>query len=197
MKSLLLCILILGCVAGMAFADPVPPFTQCPAVGASPSCEFLINATSANTSGAVTAGSILQDTSVGPYVTEDVLVGILNSTSQTITSVGLNGTYAGGTDGIFDFDGDGACAFGGFSGCDSTGYGGPGVTFSNLFTNKVNLDNGTVNFSLAPGASAWFSLEGNPNLNQIHLGNTPEPGSLGLIGTGLIGLYGLLRRRKA
>jgi hypothetical protein len=66
-------------------------------------------------------------------------------------------------DGIFDFDGDGACAF---IACvngagDASGYGGPGVFFFGI-GGTLN-STGLVNFAgagIANNGSAWFSLEG-------------------------------------
>jgi hypothetical protein len=53
---------VLGGLASTAFAvTPVPPFTECPAIGADPSCELLIDITPAGTS--VTA----DPASPGPY----------------------------------------------------------------------------------------------------------------------------------
>ncbi|MHB8440123.1 MAG: DUF7507 domain-containing protein [Acidimicrobiales bacterium] len=137
-------------------AVPAPPFAQCPAIGASPSCGILIEFTDSGT-------NILGDPSVGPYDgIEDTLVGVVNDSSTTVNSVTLSGVGAFGIP-IFGFDGDGICA-GFFSpappACPygSTGYEGPGTSFANI---SSDTKTGDVVFTggLASGAATYFSLE--------------------------------------
>ena len=95
---------------------------------------------------------------------DDTLVGFQNNGKVPVSSLPLSGS------GIpippFAFDGDGICsgAYGnwaGSAGCpyDQTGYGGPGVSFSNISSDQKSA---TVNFSPAipPKGFAYFSLEG-------------------------------------
>jgi len=97
------------------------------------------------------------DSSQLPYDgSDDTLVGVLNSSSRQLSNVTLSGP-----DGTFNFDGDGICTYE-INDCnqsDSSGYAGPGVTFS-----AIDPDNqafGTINFNppLPPDGTAYFSLE--------------------------------------
>jgi hypothetical protein len=147
--------------ARSASLAPEPPFTQCPAVGQDTSCGILIVI---DTDGSL---RVFYDPSQGPYDgIEDTLVGVVNNSSKTVLSIPL---YGGGD--IFGFDGDGICGIDPNSdpnnpmpfdprpaGCPfgPTGYEGPGVTLTpaDAFTGTVSFGKG-----LAPGASAYFSLE--------------------------------------
>ncbi len=152
----------LGAVAVPAAgaAAPVPPFGQCPAIGADPSCALLIVVTDTGT-------TVLADASLGAYDgSDDTLVGILNQSSRGVGSLPLSSASKP----IFGFEDDGLCS-GPFdngsgtsipapAGCPfgSTGYEGPGTAFGAISPDTMS---GTVSFAVpvAPGASAYFSLE--------------------------------------
>src|SRR5437763_1944059 len=89
-----------------ASSHPTPPFTECPAIGADTSCGILIDVTNGGQ-------SVYADSSQGPFDgTEDTLVGVVNDSSSTLTSLALAGSSS-----IMGFDGDGLC--GGYSGSPS------------------------------------------------------------------------------
>jgi hypothetical protein len=142
--------------AGAATA-PAPPFTECPAIGASPSCEILLVVNADNTV------SVDGDPSVGPFDgSDDTLVGIINNSTAPVKAV----TVSGPGSGLSQFDGDGICSgdygtWNGSSGCPygPTGYEGPGTSFT---TDPSLPDSAEVDFTggLSPGKSAYFSLEG-------------------------------------
>jgi hypothetical protein len=158
--------------AGVAAAvSPTPPFNQCPAIGASPSCAILVELTDGAT-------NILGDATVGPYdQIEDTLVGVQNNSSATVTRVTLTDTRAPLGIPIFAFDGDGICS--GFftpapPACpvgESTGYAGVGTSFENI---SADFRSGDVVFNpgLAPGGSAYFSLEDLLDSGSITSSNT-------------------------
>ena len=145
---------------------------------------------------------------------EDTLIGIQNNTGAPILfldlgpAVGLNGIP------VFEFDGDGACSgayspqpactghdttgYGGFVSSNSTGLGAVGAGGAVSFTNiSANTQSGRVVFGPAGipnGGSAWFSLEDAFTLNNVPIGRVPEPGSLVLLGTGILAVARRLRK---
>jgi len=131
--------------------NTTPPFLQAPHIGADTSAGFLL---------VVQPGGSLRfktDPTQGPYDSiEDTLIAVQNNSTKSISSIPLNGFQT-----IFGFDGDGISSvnphptgapFG------PTDYEGPGVSFSNLSSDKRS---GVVHFNppIPPGGSAYFALE--------------------------------------
>ena len=171
--------LLAAAVPANASSPTVPPFTECPAIGASPSCEILLVVNANN------SVSVEGDPSVGTFDgSDDTLVGIVNNSGKAVKAV----TVTGPGSGLSEFDGDGICsgdygAWTGSTGCPygPTGYEGPGTSF---VTSPSLPDSAEIDFKhgLAPGGSAYFSLEG--ALASAHL--TARKGSLGFTVNGSI-----------
>ena len=142
-----------GTARASAGVIPLPPFNYCPAVGASPSCQVLLDI---NPDGTI---SVYSDSAVGNYDgADDTLVGIRNDSGQPAPAI----TVTGPGSGLGGLDGDGLCSYS-VAGCPfgPTGYEGPGTA---IVTDPANLDHTEVDFAaagLAPGAATYFSLEGN------------------------------------
>jgi hypothetical protein len=191
---------LLFVLAGMSIAawadNPVGTFAPCPAIGWANGCNLILTI---NSNGTVTP--TLGDPNAYDGV-EDQLVGVINNSNITITTLQLSGSD------IFGFEGDGAgmtgtgCLtnFGSPFPCNNTAYGPTGYEGPNVSFTIGNVNSGTVNFlngGIAPGGTAWFSLEQPATANgvTVTVGQAPEPGSMLLIGTGLVGLVGKLRKK--
>jgi hypothetical protein len=114
---------------------------------------------------------------------EDTLVGVQNNSASPLAGLHILGEEP------FQFDED----FGLNNG--PTGYEGPGVSFTGI---ALNGSSGDVLFKggIPAGGTGWFALEGAANSENIaQVTPTPEPGTMMLLGSGLIGL--VIRRRSA
>lgn len=195
MTQRLLIFLLLGSMA--AFAGTICPISTNPIPfahnpdAAATGCNTVITI-SAN----LTVTTTVADSS--PYDgSEDTLVGVVNNSTTSITSLILSGSDIFGLDGdgicTYTFVGSGYCTASQTAGTDPQDYYGPTSTFT-----ISNANNGTVNFApaIAAGGSTYFSLEEPPtaSLNVI-VGSAPEPGSIILMGFGISGLALALRRR--
>lgn len=186
-----------------AFGSSMPMFTECPAVGAATGCQVLITIKSG---GALSFQTDPSQPSFDP-AGDDTLVGVLNDSGALTYSISLSGNN------IFQFDVDGACS-GTYtpspSGCSGPLLGFNAPTTYEGYDTRGNFDsfspsglsNGMIFFAngLTPGDSAFFSLQGTPrDINGLTSGGggstVPEPTSFLLMGTGLLGLLLIFRKR--
>ena len=179
-----LAILSLG-LAGHAWAAICPT-----TVNTNTDCGYILTI---GPGGVVTGAAVA---GANPYDgSDDALIGVINNSGSVFSgSIHLSGSGNGG--GLFGFDGDGICAYVTASYCNTaaTGYEGPDNTFANYVADDTMGD--VVFSSLGVGATSFFSLEGSPaSINITPGGQTPEPSSFLLLGTGVLGVAARLRSR--
>jgi hypothetical protein len=149
---LALATMIVGLETRPSFAvTQTAPFTECPAVGDSPSCAILVVINADRTV------TVYDDPNVGPYDgIEDTLVGVRNDSPDYVEAITVVGP---GTD-LAGFDGDGLCTYG-ITGCPfgPTGYEGPGTSFVVEPSRSDAVEVDFADGGLGPRGSTYFSLE--------------------------------------
>ena len=190
--SLVLC-------AASAWADPCPTLTNAGPIytaavaAAGTHCNTVITISG---TGALT----FSYPNANPYDDDDDnYVGVINNYGARITSIKLTSTAD-----IFNFDGDGIDSFG-IPGniTDLSEYGAGAYGGFDAYYSAINLaaTQGTVNFIgglAANGGTGYFSLEDAPVVDNPLAGTlvlSPEPNGFVLLGSGLLGTIGVLRRR--
>jgi len=142
------------------------------------------NSSNSSTSGSATAGSTFGITSPLTEVNGVDTTGTLTVTTGTLMSCssGLcftNGTITASGYGTFTFDG-----------VVTT------VTKNGATSTKINVTPGSGN---AIDGSDFVVTSSNGKINfvsgDVAVSTVPEPGTLGLLGTGLVGLAGIFRRK--
>ena len=128
---------------------------------------------------------------------DDNLVGVINNSSASMAELAFPTHGLNGYD-LFGFDGDGIQTFAAGIGNDPTGYGGMTSLGEDTSFTDYGGSTGTVVFGasgIPVGGTAYFSLEGPPSGSLTPVG-VPEPGTLALLGTGILALLLLGRRHK-
>jgi hypothetical protein len=194
----------------------------CPAFGVADNCNVFVTV---NPNSTVTIGftdplsgnpasSLLYDCTIyhcaNGNMGDDWVVGVYNNSSQTVMGLYLTGNH------IFElYEGDGICSSyfaagtslcsaypwqGGYNGPNTIlyvpGYPDPNANGFVFFGSWSLSGTDFTSSGLAPGQSAYFSLTGPLTTAEIPT-SVPEPATLTLFATGLLGLSGWARRRHA
>jgi PEP-CTERM motif len=138
----------------------------------------------ATVTGSVTAGSSLMITSQLTQIT-DLTTNVISPATGTVTV--STGTLTAFAPGVFTFTGGSISIVSGSS-----------TLFSGTFSSGTLISLGGGQFSLTAMTTGGVAFTTQLDARGAISGDTivtPEPGTLGLLGTGLVGLAGIVRRK--